>query len=389
MKTEQNKQELLQAADSLHSNIWELAKEIGNHPEEGYMEYYAVKLLTGFLTRLGFEIKQPLAGMDTAFLARFRGSMPGAKIVFLAEYDALPDIGHGCGHNLIGAASVGAAAVLSRISDLPGELLVVGSPAEETSGAKVALTEAGIFDGIDAALMFHPGSCNVPEISSLALDAIEVSFFGRCAHMAVSDNIGINALEALLNLFQRVNKLKRKLAKDERIDGIIVQGGKSPNLVPDKAVARFYLRAGKRENLNRIRQTFLECTQKAANDVRAQMSWRYYEFSYDEMKTNTSLSRCFRDNLIRLGIRDIEPPQSMLGSVDMGNVSHVVPSIHSYLRLGKGLEIPHTLEFAEAALSEAGESTVSLAVKALSLTGWDVLTDSRLRGRMKKEFLRG
>ncbi len=383
---EEHKQSVLKIAATLHRDIWQLALEIGNNPEEGYKEYKAAKLLTEYLASHGFSIEAPLARMDTSFLARFQGHSPGMRVAFLAEYDALPDIGHGCGHNLIGAASVGAAIVLSKLPDLYGDIIVVGSPAEETSGAKVALTEAGVFNGIDVAMMFHPGSCNVPEISSLALDAIEVSYFGKAAHMAVSETIGINALEALLGLFQKAEKLKRKLAKDERIDGIITEGGKAPNIVPDKATARFYLRAGKRENLDRIRGKFLECAQKAAQETRAQMRWRFYEFSYDEMRSNSALAQSFRDNLIALGIRDIEFPQTMLGSVDMGNVSHVVPAIHSYLRLGRGLEVPHTLEFAKAALSEEGERVLSLAVRSLSLTGWDVLTDKKLQERMKKEF---
>ncbi|MGI6450433.1 MAG: amidohydrolase [Desulfitobacteriia bacterium] len=385
---EHQKLKILKTADSLLPGIWGLAREIGLHPEEGYQEYLASELLTGYLKAKGFTVEMPLAGMATAFFARFRGKEAGVRIAYLAEYDALPDIGHGCGHNLIGAASVGAAAILSTLPNLKGEIIVIGSPAEETSGAKVALAEAGIFQDIDTALMFHPGSCNVPEISSLALDAIEVSFHGRSSHMAVSDNIGVNALEALINLFGKVNKIKRRLARDERIDGIIIQGGKSPNIVPDLAVARFYLRAGKRANLNKVREKFLECAHKAAAEVRAQMSWRFYEFSYHEMKTNSSLAKSFRDNLLRLGVKDIEPPQTMLGSVDMGNVSQLVPSLHAYLRLGNGVYIPHTVEFAQRTLSREGENVLSLAVRALSLTGYDVLTDERLQEKIKRDFRR-
>lgn len=379
-------QEIIRAADLYRKDIWELAKEIGNNPEAGYREYLATRLHTAFLQAKGFAIEMPLAGMDTAFLARFSGRLPGPKIAFLAEYDALPDIGHGCGHNLIGAASTGAAAILSTIPDLPGEILVVGSPAEETSGAKVALVEAGIFKGIDAALMFHPGNCNVPEISSLAMDAIEVIFCGRASHMVVSDTIGVNALDALLSLFQKVKKIKSKLAKHERIDGIITEGGKSPNIVPDKAVARFYLRAKTRENLNKVRQKFLECAQDAAAETRCQMKWRFYEFSYDEMRTSKPLAQCFKENLSCLGIEDIEPPQTMMGSVDMGNVSHVVPALHAYLCLGQGMQVPHTTEFTQASLSQEGELVLALAVKALALTGMNVLTDPRLLARMQEQF---
>jgi metal-dependent amidase/aminoacylase/carboxypeptidase family protein len=246
--------------------------------------------------------------------------------------------------------------------------------------------EAGIFENVDIAMMFHPGSSNVPEISSLALDAVEVSFIGKAAHMAVSKNNGINALDAMINLFQMLNKLKFKLARDERIDGIIIHGGKAPNIVPDLSVARFYLRAGRRDQLDAVRQKFLRCAEKAAAKVSAQMQWRYYECSYHEMKSNKTLAESFRSNLLLLGINEIEPAQTMLGSVDMGNVSHVVPAIHPYLRLGTGLEVPHTREFTAAALSDEGRQVLLLAVKLLSLTAWDVLTGADLLARINKEF---
>ena len=386
---QEDKNKIIDIAYSIQEKIWELGYKIGKNPEEGNREFYAQQILTDYLEKHGFRIEQPPVSMETAFIARFRREDSGPRIAFLAEYDALPEIGHGCGHNLIGAASVGAAVVLSIAQNVPGEIIVVGCPAEESNGAKVALAEQGVFNQIDAALMFHPGSCHVPEISSLALDALEISFHGKIAHMAISDSIGVNALDALLLLFNNLKKLKRKLSKAERIDGIITEGGKIPNIVPDKATARFYLRAETRDNLDKIRHKFLETASKAANQVGAQMSWKYYEFSYHEMKTNSVLAAYFRDNLQLLGIKDIKPPQTMMGSVDMGNVSHVVPALHPYLKLGRGVEIPHTLEFAEAVVSEEGKEVLSLAVRALALTGWDILTDKKLLDKMQREFRRG
>lgn len=383
---QEHKTKIINIAYSLQELIWELALTIGNNPEQGYKEFYAQKTLTEFLGKQGFIIEKPLGGIETAFFASFKGKAGGSKIAFLAEYDALPEIGHACGHNLIGAAGAGAAVVLSRIPDLNGEIIVIGCPAEESSGAKVALVEQGVFNNIDAALMFHPGSCHVPDISSLALDALEVSFYGKASHMAIEESTTVNALEALLILFEKLTKLKRKLSKAQRIDGIIIEGGKVPNIVPDKATARFYLRAETRNDLNKMRQKFLDLANRAASQTGATVSWKHYEFSYHEMKTNSVLAGRFRDNLQELGIKDIEPPQTMMGSVDMGNVSHVVPAIHSYLRMGRGLQVPHTLEFAKAALSEEGKEVLFLAVKALSLTGWDVLTDIRLMDKIKKEF---
>jgi amidohydrolase len=373
-------------AQVVWKEAWDVAKEIGEHPELGYQEFYAVNVLTQFLTRYGFTIESPVAGLDTAFVARYKGKKAGPRIAFLAEYDALPGVGHGCGHNLIGAASAGAAVLLSKTLELPGEVLVIGTPAEETSGAKVTLVENGVFEGIDAALMFHPGSQNVPEISTLALDALEFVFLGKPAHAVAAAQYGVNALDALINFFNGINALKKQIPEDTRINGIITEGGTAPNIVPERAVARFYLRASKRKVLNELREQVIRCAQGAAAMVSAQVTWRNFEFSYDEMRTNCALAEAFADNLRELGVRQISAPQTAMGSVDMGNVSRVVPAIHPYLVLGHGSDIPHTREFADVVLSSAGERLLLLAIRSLAFTGWDVLTDAKLLQRMKKEF---
>jgi len=381
-----DKRLIVKTAESLAESIWQLASQIGNSPEEGYREYFASGLLAAFLEEKGFTIQKPLAGIQTSFLACYKGKYPGPRIAFLAEYDALPGLGHACGHNLIGSASVGAAVVLRMMPEFGGEVLVIGTPAEETSGAKVPLVKAGVFDNVDAAMMFHPGSCNVPALYSLALDAVEVSFHGKAAHMAVTNNNGINALDALISLFQKLKRLKARLRQDERIDGVITHGGTVPNIVPDLAVARFYLRAAKRSDLNQIRRKFLTCAGQAAEEAGARMAWRFFEPSYDEMKTNLFLAELFRKNLLYLGITDIKPAQTMIGSVDMGNVSQVVPAIHPYLRLGRGSEVPHSSEFTRAALSSAGKEVLNLAIKALALTAWDVFSEKKNLIKIRKEF---
>ncbi|KLU59764.1 p-aminobenzoyl-glutamate hydrolase subunit B [Peptococcaceae bacterium CEB3] len=366
--------------------IWDVAKRIGENPELGYQEHYAGQLVTDFLQKHGFEIHLGVAGLETAFLARYRGLRPGPRVAFLAEYDALPEVGHGCGHNLIGAASTGAAVVLSKSLELPGEVLVIGTPAEETSGAKVTLVEQGIFEGIDAAMMFHPGSQNVPEISTLALDALEFTFRGRAAHAVAATNYGINALDAMVSFFVGLYALKKQIPDDAKINGIIVEGGTAPNIIPEKTVGRFYLRAAKRKDLDRLRERVVRCAQGAAAMVGAQVSWEKFEFSYDEMRTNKVLADCFAHNLRELGVEDIAPPQTAMGSVDMGNVSRVVPAIHPYLTLGTGTEIPHTRDFAHVAVSREGENLLLLAMQALAFTGWDVLTNAKLLQRIRKEF---
>ncbi|WP_088228133.1 M20 family metallopeptidase [Desulfosporosinus sp. FKB] len=373
-------------AQHLHKEVWEIARQIGEHPELGYKEYFASEVLSNFLKKHKFEVKKGVAGVETAFLACFKSNIPGPKIAFLAEYDALPGVGHGCGHNLIGAASAGAAVVLSKSLELPGEIIVVGSPAEETSGAKVTLVEEGMFNGVDAAIMFHPGSQNVPVISSLALDALEFTFHGRAAHAVAASYFGINALDAVINFFVGINSLKKQIPQDMKINGVITEGGTVPNIIPDRAVARFYLRARKRKELDELREQVIRCAEGAAAMVSAKMTWQKFEFSYDEMRTNLTLADCFTKNLRELGIHHIAPPQTAMGSVDMGNVSRAVPAIHPYLALGSGTEIPHTKEFAKTALSSEGEKLVMLAMQILAFTGSDVLRDKKLLQQIKKEF---
>ncbi|HBV88508.1 M20 family metallopeptidase [Desulfosporosinus sp.] len=370
----------------LRKEVWEVARQIGERPELGYKEYFASNCLSNFLKKHGFSVDLGIAGMKTAFLARFKGNHPGPTIAFLAEYDALPVMGHGCGHNLIGAASAGAAVILSKSLNLAGEILVIGTPAEETSGGKVTLVEKGIFKNVDAAMMFHPGSQNVSVISSLALDAIEFTFHGRSAHAVAASNFGINALDAVINLFVGINALKKQVNRDMKINGIITEGGTAPNVIPERAVARFYLRARKRSDLDELREQVIRCAEGAASMVSAKVTWRKFEFSYDEMHTNLSLAECFTRNLAEMGIDQIAPPQTAMGSVDMGNVSRVVPAIHPYLTLGTGTEIPHTREFAQVSLSANAENLVLLAMQTLALTGWDVLSDKRLLQQIKREF---
>lgn len=373
-------------ARHLREEVWEVACQIGEHPELGYKEYFASNMLCNCLQKHGFEVIRGIAGLETAFLARFSGPRPGPKVAFLAEYDALPDVGHGCGHNLIGAASLGAAVILSKRSEISGEILVIGSPAEETSGAKVTLVEKGIFQGIDAAIMFHPGSQNAPIISSLALDALEFTFHGRAAHAVAASNFGVNALDAMINFFVGINHLKEEIPQDMKINGIITEGGTAPNIVPERAVARLYIRARRRKDLDELRDKVICCAEGAASKVSAKMTWQKFEFSYDEMHTNLALAESFTRNLRGMGINHIAPPQTAMGSVDMGNVSRAVPAIHPYLTLGIGTEIPHTREFAKAVLSPDGEQLLMLAMQSLALTGWDVINDTKLLQKIKREF---
>jgi amidohydrolase len=370
----------------IHSSagrIIELARQIGENPELGFAEYEASALLTQTLEQAGYTIEKPLAGLETAFRATLGVGKP--NIALLCEYDALPGIGHGCGHNLIGAASVGAALGLARIlEEIGGQVTVIGAPGEETGGGKTILVEQGIFHGVDGAMMFHPSSENLLMSTTNALDAYEFTFIGRPAHAAGSPEHGINALDGVIQLFNGMNALREHLKDTVRIHGIITEGGQAPNIVPDRAVAQFYFRAPHRSELDAVTSKIFDVARGAALMTGAEVSWRKFEHSNDNMIPNRMMAAAFGANLEALGVTDIEEFQEGKGSSDMGNVSHVVPAIHPYLSIGHAL-IGHTAEFAEACLNPAAFRITVLAAEALAHTTIDLLTDSALLMAVRSE----
>lgn len=375
------------AIEAHKEEIIRLAEEIFDHPEVGQQEFFASRLLTQTLAKYGFKVLYPLPKLPTGFQAILKCSEPGPRVALLAEYDALPGLGHACGHNLIGAAVVGAGLALAAVrEDLRGEVLIFGTPAEESNGGKVVLVEEGAFQEVDAALIFHPGDANIIEVSSLALEAIEFVFEGRAAHASSSPEEGINALEALIQFFNSINSLRPYLKGEAHINGIITEGGITPNIIPERAVGRFYIRAENRKAVREVVQRVENCARGVALATGCNVTWHNYEFSYDAMVTNKALAGAFKENLRILGVTEFGPPRRSRGSLDMGNVSRVVPAIHPYLALGSGKLIPHTREFARAARGEAGRNLVVLAAKALAWTAADVLLDGELLTRIKEEF---
>ncbi len=376
-------------SQEIHSNaacIKGLARQIGEHPELGFAEYKSSALLAQTLEGAGYEIEKPLAGLETAFRATLGEGKP--NIALLCEYDALPGIGHGCGHNLIGAASVGAALGLARVIwEIGGQVTVIGAPGEETGGGKTILVQEGVFQGVDGAMMFHPSSENLLMSTTNALDAYEFVFTGRTAHAAGSPEQGINALDGVIQLFNGINALREHLKDTVRIHGIITEGGQAANIVPDRAVAQFYIRAPHRSELDMVTSKIFDAARGAALMTGSQVSWRKFEHSNDNMIPNQVMASVFGANLRALGVTDIEEFQEGKGSSDMGNVSHVVPAIHPYLSIGNNL-VGHTTEFAEAALTEDAFQTALLAAEALAHTAIDLLTDPALLGAVKSEYER-
>ncbi|MGN7176635.1 M20 family metallopeptidase [Cytobacillus sp. SAFR-174] len=380
---------IINQIDELQDDFNRISTYIGENPELGHEEYKACKVLTEELKKHGFTVEIGTCGLPTAFTATYDSGKEGPVIGYMSEYDALPEVGHACGHNLIGTMGIAAGIGLSKvIHETGGKVIVFGTPAEETKGGKVTMAEAGIFDALDAAIMVHPLDNYVKSRSSLAMDAIQFEFFGKSAHAAASPHLGINALDAVLQTFSSINALRQHIKPDARIHGIITEGGKAANVVPDYAVAQFYVRAAKREYVNELVEKVKKCAEGAALQTGAEMKWSFYEFSYDDMVTNSPLSEAFNKELISLGVNEEEIMEQKdgSGSLDMGNVSQAAPSIHPYIKITNEAYACHTHEFREAAMSEQAREAMILGAKAMALTGYEVLTNKELLKRVKEEF---
>lgn len=376
---------LLHEIKKLFPAILAISHDIHQRPELGNHEYYAHERITGYLEQEGFSVKKHVASLPTAFVA-YRGNRPGPCLGYVAEYDALPEIGHGCGHNLICAASVGAAVALSRVTDdLPGEIRILGTPAEETTGGKVAMLQAGLFDDLSAVMMFHPGVSNVVHFSSLALEALEIIFHGKTGHSAIAMSSRGDTLEALLQFFFWVKGWKKSLPDLCQVQGIIKDGGSVPNIRPARTVARFYLRAPDDETLDDLILRFCEEARKIAQVTGTKVEINSFENRYQPFQSNETLAKVFAQTLRRLKVNCSSKHCQGTGSMDMGNVSHFLPAIHPYLTLEGGPAMLHTAEFARAAGGKWGDDLLLLAVQALALTGLEVITNEGLRKRIQEE----
>ena len=386
------KQKIQQEVCKIEDDLWDTAVFIHEHPELGLQEFQAVERLTGLLEQHGFIIEREIAGMKTAFRATY--TLNGASkptIAYLAEYDALPEVGHACGHNLIGVMSVGAGIALSKIRDgLSGRIVVLGTPDEEGGGGKIVMVKQHVFDDIDAAMMIHPGSKDVKRKWNLAAFSVFVEFFGKPAHAAAKPFDGINALDAMIQLFVNVGLLRQQLTDDVRIHGIITHGGVAANIIPEYTRAKFVVRASELARTYQVLEKFKNCVRAAALATGAQERIHLDEDSiYEPLLPNNTLIDLYAENMKRLGV-DVEEqsPGELGGSSDIGNVSQVVPAIHpSGSIVSPGVDIPgHSHEFAAAAKSERAKIAMTRGIQALAMCGADLLGNAEILNAVKEEF---
>ncbi len=380
------KQRVQAEVDRLTPDLLATSRFLHANPELAYEEHKAAERLTAILEQRGFAVTRGAAGLSTAFLA-WAGS-GGPRLAFLAEYDALPGLGHACGHNLIGTASLGAALAVKAILDkTPGEALVVGCPAEEKGGGKVSLVESGVFAGTDAAMLVHPSNRTETVKLALGMRELTVEFFGKASHAAASPEQGINALDAVVLGYTGVSALRQQMRSDARTHGIITHGGQAPNIIPDYAAARFYVRALDLAYMNALFQRVVACFEATAQATGCRVKITPAGKEYHPYKPVYALAELFQRNLESLGEAvDQGPVDRELGSTDVGNVSQVVPTIQPMIQISPREVTCHMAAFAEAAISDAGHRGMLLAAKAMAMTAVDLLAEPGTLARVSAEF---
>lgn len=375
------------AVDQERAALAKLSHDIHANPELRFEEHKAAGWIAELLRARGFEVEQGVAGMPTALRAR-KGAPGGPKIAILGEYDALPNIGHACGHNLIAASAVGAFLAAAAVAErTKGEVVFLGTPAEEGGGGKIKMIEGGVFEGIDAAMMFHPFDRDMLAHPALASTWLAMTFRGEPAHAAAAPHDGKSALQACMDAFRLVDGQRVRFRDGVRVHGYITNGGQAVNIIPELASCEFSVRARDTAELARVRAIVERCAKAAAlaSEVEVQIVARQ---GYRDMRNNMTMARCFGGHLASAGRAARETDDRVgAGSTDMGDVSHVVPSIHPYLAIvGENEALCHQHKFADAAASDRGFVTAIAAAKALARTAIELLVDEALRSSVRAEW---
>ncbi|HWS29752.1 MAG TPA: M20 family metallopeptidase [Clostridia bacterium] len=389
------RREILSAfIDNAGDNYKRIALDIHEHPEVSNHEFYACKRLSEQLSSEGFSVRVDVAGHRTGFAASYKAQRPGPVLVFLAEYDALEGLGHGCGHNLFGATSLLAAAALKQmIDETGGEIRVYGTPGEEggeNGSAKGSFVREGFLRDADAALCVHPGADKHGLTGkSLGCAPVDIEFWGRAAHASGAPEKGINALDALIQVFNSINALRQHLSGDVRIHGIITRGGDAPNTVPEYAKAKFYLRAATAPGLDTVYRKVEHIVEGAALATGAKGRMQPYQNRVENTVPTPSFDAVYAKNLALLGQEiSVSNDKGPFGSTDVGNVSQVVPVIQPHISITDKPVAGHSEEMKAAARSEKGLNSILLGAKALSFTALDLLEDSNLLRFIQEEHKR-
>lgn len=386
MDCQQLKQKIKQVCEENMSQFEEIGEYIFLHPENGYEEFESSKYLEDVLEQEGFQVRRGYKGLPTSFKATWGKGK--TKIAFLPEYDALPGYGpnkdqmaHACGHNWISASCLGAAICLKKIlSEKDATLVVIGTPAEETYGGKCVLVKEGAFDEIDYVFQMHLGTQNLLRPQTQAMDSIEFEFFGKPSHAALAPEEGINALDAVLLMFNGVNARGAHCPKSTSIAGIITKGGLACNIVPDHTACQFYIRDKNREAVDQLNKMMIEIAKGACKMTGARMEYRFFENSFDELCNDEKLVRIMENNLRDLGINQFDEKEELGGSSDIGNVSKVAKTMYFEMATGKEI-FAHEEEFLDLVHGENAKKTLHDAIVAMAWSALDVIEDGKLKNK--------
>ncbi|HEX6677027.1 MAG TPA: M20 family metallopeptidase [Actinomycetes bacterium] len=360
-----------------------LSRRIHGAPELAFQEERACGWLCEALAEVGFAVEAGAYGLPTAFTAR-AGSGP-LRLVVCAEYDALPDVGHACGHNLIAAMAVGAGLGLAAVADDLGiEVTVLGTPAEESGGGKVIMLERGAFADAHAAMMVHPAPFELAAMPVIASTQFDVHYTGKEAHAAAYPDLGINAADALVVAQAGIGLLRQHLRPSDRVHGIVTKGGDAPNIVPARTSARYMVRAATLEDLAEVRAKVLRCFEAGALATGATLEVTADQRPYAEMRHDPDLLAAYRRNVEALGRRPVDDDggRRMPVSTDMGNVSRALPAIHPSISIDSLPAVNHTREFTAHCVSPAAEQALLDGAVAMAWTAVDAATDEPLRARL-------
>ena len=386
MNLDEAKSEICSYIDAISDELIALSHAIHDNPELGYEEYFAHEQLTQVLTDKGLEVEKGAYEIETAFEATAGSS--GPVVALLCEYDALPGIGHACGHNIIAAAGIGAGLAASTFTDsFNGRLRILGTPAEEGGGGKVRMLNNGAFDSVEAVLMIHPADADLPNISSLAVQQLRATYSGKAAHAAAAPEKGINALDGAVLGYMGVAALRQHIAPDERLHGIFTNGGQKANIVPESAESTWYARSSTMDRLEVLKSRLVETLKGGAKAAGCEIQIDWINEPYAEVLDNAPILEAYMKNSESIGrIIKAADDGGVVGSTDLGNVSHIVPSIHPMVKVApKGTAI-HTVDFEECAKSQEADDGLLDSAKSLAMTVLDCWHDPTLLTEAKDFF---
>jgi len=379
---------IFKQSDILRGELVKLSNDIHQTPELAFEEYKSAEFIINLLKKHGFEIDEKIGKMDTAFRGRFKVGNGGPVVAYLAEYDALPDIGHACGHNLIAATSVGAAIALSKVmtdKNIAGEVILLGTPAEEGGGGKILLLNEGEFEGVEYTLMTHPSVYNMINRGGLATTKVTVTYHGVAAHSAAAEN-GVNALQGVIQTFNLIDSIRARMPNKTNINGIITAGGTATNIIPDYAQCKFSVRNATFGDLKVVVAMIKDVVKNVEGllGVRAEVET---SLVYSERYCNLAIDERWKEYMEEQGEHVLYPdPDAKIGSSDIGNVTLKMPAIHAYVKITDEKVAAHNVAFTKISATDQAHEATMKAVKALAATGLDIMVDAGFRDEINKEF---